>query len=311
MRVSTSRLAGIPTTPARELIALAVLLLVVTPNLWLAARSVGLILGGEPAVDWQQYVEASHRVWAGGNLYEVAGAYGFRYSPLFAGLMTVLAPLGVVGWRLLHFAAAIALPTWPMRLLVLASWPFWYDVQTGNLVTFVVLAAAWALRGSRVGTAAFLLMTMLVPRPLMIPVAAWLLWRRPWSRLPFAIALVAQAGAVLALGWASGWLGMLVNSSTETLLPSNVGPSRFIGYWWIVIGIPVAVWLTVKGRVGWAALAANPYWLPYYLLMPVLELGRPTRVKIEARHREQDQPLAAVLGQRNGDAERHQPRTIR
>ena len=47
---------------------------------------------------------------------------------------------------------------------------------------------------------------------------------------------------------------------------------------WLLIGVPLATWLTVKGRPGFASLAASPYWLPYYLLFLLLELPR-SRVK--------------------------------
>lgn len=85
----------------------------------------------------------------------------------------------------------------------------------------------------------------IVPRPLMIPVAAWLLWTRP----------VAAGG--------------------DVAIPSNVGPSRFIGIPWLLVGVPLAAWLTLRGRLGVAALAASRYWLPYYLLFPIVELGGP------------------------------------
>jgi hypothetical protein len=275
--VAVRRPCGISITPVRAVLALAVVVLVMAPNLWLAARSIGLVFGGAPAVDWQQFVVASHRSWVGGELYAITGDYAYRYSPLFAMLLTVLVPLGVVGWRLLHLAAALALPNWPMRVVALASWPFWYDVQTGNVLIFIVLAGAWAVRGNRWGSAGFLLLTLLVPRPLMIPVAAWLLWKQPRWRWPVVLGAVAQLLIVAVLGWGNGWLGTLVNASSDALLPSNVGPSRFIGQWWLVIGIPMGAWLTVRGRVGWAALVASPYWLPYYLLMPILELVSRTR----------------------------------
>jgi hypothetical protein len=273
MSVSARRFGGISITPVRSVLALAVVVLVVTPNLWLAARSIGLVFGGAPAVDWQQYIVASQRFWAGGELYAITGDYAYRYSPLFAALLTVLVPLGVVGWRLLHVAAALALPNWPIRVVALVSWPFWYDVQTGNVLIFIVLAGAWALRGNRWGTGGFLLLTLLVPRPLMIPVAAWLLWKQPGWRWPLVFGAVAQLLIVAVLGWGNGWLATLLNASRDSLLPSNVGPSRFVGQWWVAIGIPLAIWLTVRGRVGWASLAASPYWLPYYLLMPILGLA--------------------------------------
>ena len=249
--------------------------LVAAVNLYLAGRSIGLILGGEPAVDWEQYVEAARRLRSGGDLYEIAHDYVSRYSPLFAAFFGLIAPIGLGAWRLLHLVAALALPSWPMRLIVLVSWPFWYDVQTGNLLTFVFLAAAWAVRGNRLAIGIYLLLFILGPRPLMLPVAAWLLWQRPEWRLPFATALVAHAAAVFGLGWAEGWIGSLVAATEDASLPSNVGPSRFVGTIpWLVVGLPLAAWLTWKGRVGWASLAASPYWFPYYLLFAALEADR-------------------------------------
>jgi hypothetical protein len=270
--LSASRAGIVP------LLALAVaggLLLAV--NLYLTTRSIALISDGALAVDWVQYVESANRL-GHPNLYAITDSYAYRYSPLLAALFGLLAPLGVIGWRLLHVAAALALPSWPMRLVVLLSWPFWYDVQSGNFLTFIVLAAAWAIRGSRVGTAAFLLLTLLVPRPLMLPVAAWLLWQRPAWRAPFAIAALAQVALVFVTGMADDWLRTLINAGSDALLPSNVGPSRFIGNAWILIGLPFAAWLTKIGRLGLASLAASPYWLPYYLLMAALELAPSKRL---------------------------------
>ena len=259
-------------TPARAVVAVTLLILVVTPNVWLALRSIGVILAGRPAVDWNQYLDASRRFADGGDLYAVTATYGYHYSPFLAPVFGLLAPLGMVSWRFLHLAAAAALPTWPMRLLALASWPFWFDVEAGNLLIFVVLTAAWALRGSRLAGFLYLVLLVLIPRPLMIPVAVWLLWRNQNLRWPFAIVLMAHSAAVLLAGFGGPWLLAMLASSGDVANWSNVGPSRFIGSWWLLIGIPLAIWLTSRGRVGWASLAASPYWLPYYLLMPLLEL---------------------------------------
>ena len=249
--------------------------LLASVNLWLAAREIGIVFGGAPAVDWDQYVQAAGRFAASGDLYAVTETYAYRYSPFLAAVFGLLGPLGTVAWRLLHVAAAMALPTWPLRLLTLVSWPFWYDVETGNVMVFILLAAAWALRGSRVATGIFLVLTFLLPRPLMLPVAAWLLWQRADWRVPFAAAFAVHAVAVLATGWAGPWLGTLVAAGADASLPSNVGPNRFIGTVpWLAIGIPLAAWLTWRGRIGLASLAASPYWLPYYLVMPLLELVR-------------------------------------
>jgi hypothetical protein len=255
-------------------LVLAAIILILTPNIWLAGRSIGIILNNGPAVDWSQYVEAASRFWNGGELYAWTTNYGYHYSPLLAPLFGLLAPLGALGWRAVHVIAALALPSWPMRLVVLISWPFWFDVEAGNIVTFMLLAAAWALRGNRVAGIVYLALLVMVPRPLMLPVAAWLLWRQPSLRWLFVGLFVAHALVVLASGWGPEWLNALVLASHDVLSPVNIGPSRFIGAWWLVLGGPLAAWLTVRGHVGWASLCASPYWLPYYLLMPVLELHR-------------------------------------
>ena len=248
--------------------------LLLSVNLYLAARSIGFIVAGAQAVDWVQYVEAAGRL-DGGDLYAVSDTYAYRYSPLLAPVFGLLAPMGTLVWQGLHIVAAVALPSWPLRLATLISWPFWYDVETGNVMVFILLAAAWALTGSRLATGAYLLLAILIPRPLTLPVAAWILWKRPQWRLPFAAALAAHALAVLAIGWGPEWIGTIIAAGRDADLPSNVGPSRFIGTLpWLVIGLPLAAWLTWRGRVGLASIAASPYWLPYYLIMPLLELVR-------------------------------------
>jgi hypothetical protein len=158
---------------------------------------------------------------------------------------------------------------------VFASYPFWFDVQTGNLMTFVTLAGLLALRGSRAATAAFLVLAVLVPRPLMLPLAAWLLWHRPATRLPFVVFFVAHAVVVVWLGYGQDWLAALTDVNAELANAYNFGPSRFIGEWWIPIGLALAAWLTWRGNLGFASLVISPYWLPYYFLMLVLEAAPP------------------------------------
>jgi hypothetical protein len=178
----------------------------------------------------------------------------------------VIVPMGLLAWRLVHIVAALAMPSWTMRLLLLASWPFWFDVSLGNVLTFVVLAAAWALRGNRIAGMAFLALTLLIPRPLMFPVAAWLLWRQPGLRVPAVVMAVVIGGLTLATGLTGEWIGVLAGSTSEIEWMFNVGPSRWLGAWWLVAGVPLAAWLAWKGRVGLASLAVSPYLLPYYLM---------------------------------------------
>jgi hypothetical protein len=159
---------------------------------------------------------------------------------------------------------------------LLVSYPFWYDVNTGNLMVFVVLAAAWAFRGSATATGIYLGLCLLVPRPIMLPLLAWLLWQRPAWRWPFVgmVALVLLTAA--PTGYLPDWIGSLVGSGvTEVANDFNLSPSRFVGVAWLVVGVPLAAWLTVRGRLGWASMAISPYLLPYWVQMLGLELVRP------------------------------------
>jgi hypothetical protein len=258
--------------PLRLALSAALGVLVVAPNLWLAWRSIRLILDGAPAVDWLQYVAASSRFSDPSALYAVTGDYAYHYSPFLAPIFGLLAPIRVVGWRVLHIAAVALLPTWPMRIVGILSWPFWYDVETGNILVFVVVLAAWALRGNRPAAIGYLALLILVPRPLMIPIGLWLLWQQPALRVPFVGLLIVHSTAVLVGGWGPDWLMALQASSSDVLNPSNIGPSRLVGGWWLIIGLPLAAYLTFRGRLGWASLAASLYWLPYYLLVLLLEV---------------------------------------
>lgn len=247
--------------------------LLIAVNLWLAMRSLDLVLRGAPAVDWAQYVEAGQRILSGEHLYEDTWTYGYRYSPVLAYAFSALGALGEGLWRVLHIVAVLSMPSWRMVAIAALSWPFWYDVETGNTITFVVLAAAWAIRGSDLATGTYLALLLLIPRPLAVPVAAWLLWKRPRWRVPFVAMFVIHAGAVLATGWGHEWLAIMLASPEIYTSPTNLSPSRFIGLWWMVVAIPLAIWLTIRGRLGWASLAASPYLHPYYWLMAVLEVA--------------------------------------
>jgi hypothetical protein len=245
-----------------------------------------LVAAGSVAFDWRIFVEAGERFHAGSpDLYEVSELYSFRHSPVLAMLMPGIAWIGVIGIRLVTVVCALALPTWPMRLLALGSWPLAMDLQHGALIALIVLAAAWALNGSRVAAVAFIVLALLSPRPLMIPIAAYLLWQQPWLRAPTAALAVAHVAAVVATGYGDDWVRMLTSASTDMLVsPFNLSPSRFIGLAWLALGVPLAAVLMWRGRPGLAALAVSPYVLPHYLLLVLLELGpRAERREAEPR----------------------------
>lgn len=242
----------------------------------------GLVAEGSVAFDWRIFVEAGERAWAHSpDLYEITPTYSFRHSPLLAYAMPAVAWVGTLGIRLLTVAAAVAMPTWPMRLLALASWPFAMDVQHGALITPLVLAGAWALRESRPAGIAFIAIALLSPRPLMLPVVAFLLWRQPWLRIPTLVMTVASIVGVLATGYADDWLTVLTSRGLDPYgAPLNLSPTRLIGSWWIPLGLAAAAWLTYRGRPGLAALAMSPYVLPHYLLFGLLGLDASRKPRV-------------------------------
>ena len=232
--------------------------------------------------DWYPYwVEAGRRVF-GDDLYTWAGEGSYRYSPLLAYFFAAVMPIGYWGWTILHFVALLALPR-RVALVAVVSFPFWQDVYNGGVMTFILVAAVAALSGSRIGTVAFLALCLLIPRPLMLPVLAWLLWKRPESRLMLVAVGIVQVMLILASGWGPAWVEALIRVGAQPVGgPADLGPARIIGMAWVPIGLALAAWLTGKGRLGLASLAASPYWLGYYGVMLLLELMPPVGANREA-----------------------------
>jgi hypothetical protein len=262
--VGGTRRVTIPRWTTRQ-IALA---LVAVPYLILSAVIVALLfLDGEP-FDWWTFEQAAGRVWDGA-LYQWGAAspygseqpYAYRYGPLYAALMAPFTVLGLGLWRVLHVVVLAFLP-WRVALIVLIFPPFWFDVQHGNVLTFAFVAGWLALNGNRWGTLAYFALLVMVPRPLMLPVAAWIVWQRPAWRLP-------------ALGFAMVGLAQLAYPGFIGALVRSAGASDVHGVLWslpLFVGLPLGAWLTRKGRLGLASLAVSPYVLPYYGVMLLLEL---------------------------------------
>ena len=256
----------------RRALVLSVIALAVVGNL------IGLFtiaIDHAHAFDWNIYVEAARR-FPLGTLYDWHHPYFYRYAPQFAPLLGLLTGVGLTTWRLGHFLALAALPSRRLALLLLVSYPFWFDVTTGNLMVFVLLAAAWAYRGNNVATGVYLALCVLVPRPIMVPLLAWILWKRPSWRLPFLGIAGLGLLAALPTGYLPEWIGSLFRSATDEIHNDfNLSPSHILGEAWLLVGVPLAAWLTLRGRVGWASMAISPYLLPYYVQMLGLELVQP------------------------------------
>lgn len=260
---------GLPSLQLAALLAAAAAL-----SLYSIIPLVEAVFTGYYAFDWENFIEAASRVGTG-TLYEFEYPYAFRWSPVAAWILgfVTLTPLWL--WQVLHVAVLPFLRSWWLVAVCLITFPLWFDIQTGNLMIFIAVTGSWALRGNGPATALFLALTLLVPRPLMIPLATWILWNRPQWRLPFLLLFVAHAAIVVASGYAAEWLDALFRVGPELTSDFNYGPSRFIGLVWVPIGLALALWLTWRGRLGLASVAISPYWLPYYFLMMLLEFVRP------------------------------------
>lgn len=262
-----SVLAGVPVA-VLALVAIALVPLVAINAVGLAQTALWLVRHGGAGGDWEVLSQLT--------LADPYAVPGYRWSPPAAWLWsTLIYPLGLPLWQLLHLAALALVRDWRVIVLALVSWAFWQDLANGNLMVFVLLAAWWTLRGSRAGTVGFLALSVLVPRPLMLPVLAWILLKKSWARPWFGgIAIV-----VIALSLASGQMGpwlerLFVTGQSELVTIWNIGPSRLIGAAWIPAGFGLAAVLAAKGWLGMASVVISPYLFPYYMLMALLDVPR-------------------------------------
>jgi len=222
--------------------------------------------------DWAIYVEAGHRAGTQ-SLYRWDQTYAWSYSPIMAYVFGVLTPIGYAGWTILHVVALAALRNPWLAFVSLISWPFWVDIYNGNTMVFVFVAAAMALRGSTTGTLAYMILSLMMPRPLMLPLLAWIVWRRPEWRARSVVVLLLYGGLLLLSGQGIAWLHALTSVGDAVAVSArDIGPSLLLGTWWLVFGGLLAIVLTAYGRVGLASIAVSPYWLPQYLMMVLLEM---------------------------------------
>ena len=257
-------------------LGLGAISLFVASNLLMVAVQIAVILAGSDAVDWLTYVAATER-FGEGTLYEPGEWwYGWRYSPIAVFPFMLVAPLGETAWRLLLGLSLVGLPG-RARFLALASYPFWFAIHAGSLIVPTVVVAYLAMRGHRWAVGTFLVLTLLVPRPLMFPIAVWILWKQPAWRWPFVALFLGHAAALFATGYGDEWLAVLTTvGPAEVMQGFNVAPSALVGLWWLVLALPLAVWAFSVRRPAMAGLLLQPYWLPYYLLI-LLADALPTR----------------------------------
>ena len=240
--------------------------------------NVGLLLymherPGPQNVDW--------RLWEalrGGPMYSAeSGGIPFVYSPLAGYALIGVTYLGYWAWFAAHVAVLWLLRFSPLLVLLVAvSWGWWSDAMMGNAFVFVFVAGVLAFRGSKGWALAFMALSCLMPRPVQVPLALWLLWTMPAIRWA-TVGIVAANVVLIALsGLGPAWIAALRNLSASDIA-IDLGPTVFFGAWWFIVGLPLAAWLTWKRRPGWAGLALTPYTLPQYLLMPFIDHARSDR----------------------------------
>ena len=181
-------------------------------------------------------------------------------------------PIGFVGFAILHFIALLALRDLVLIVVFLGSFPFWHDTLLGNVNMFGVVAGVVALRGSRASGLAYIAFVLLFPKPVFVPLAAYLVWQLPNVRVPAALMSTVVVAVTLASGFADDWLVRAINISGDYPYRAwDIGPTRVLGLTWLVVGAPLAAWLTFKRHPGWAGLAVTPYLVPVYAAVLLFE----------------------------------------
>lgn len=260
VRWLTARAAGIPWR-------VVLLASYIGVNLILIPTKVRL----DPALpmDWQTF-SALPAAIADGTIYDLHDAAPFTWSPVAAWIMAGVTMVGYWPWVVAHVAAVLLLRDVRLIGLVLVSYGFWWDTAQGNTLTFALVAGMLALTGSRPAALVYLGLFVLIPRPLMAPLALWLLWSDRSLLRPLAAMAVLHVAIVVISGYGLIWPAAVLRYE----LPEGItiGPTALLGHWWLLVGIPLGLWLAWRGTIGWAGLAVSPYVLPQYVLWPLLDL---------------------------------------
>lgn len=231
--------------------------------------NIGLFLFWRPwelvgSVDWSLW-QTLPRAWADGTLYSQPHDPPYVYSPLAVPVFATIPYLGSA-WIALHVGAVLLLRR-RLATLTLLSVGFWFDAFVGNALVFIFVAGALALRGSRWAAIAYFALSLLMPRPLQVPLVLWLLWKQPGLRWPFAGMLAINIAGVVATGYAWEWFEAV---RAFGIPDYSISLARMFPAW-LVIGPLLAILLLWFGHVGWAGLAVSPYLWPGYLLWPLLD----------------------------------------
>lgn len=211
-------------------------------------------LNGDWAFDFACcYQQAGQRLLDGRDLYDWSATYTFRYSPwaavLFAPLTLFTAEAAAIAWFVVKAAILAGAAWWysepwsgRARVAVVASVLFFpplvHDLVIGNVsvLTFAVLLAL--SRESRAAPPLLGVLMLLAPKPHLLPVAAWLLVRRPRDAgLAMATGAIGLVAGVVLFG-TDPWLGWL-DTFREPLgreFTANIGLSGLFGPIGVIAG---------------------------------------------------------------------------
>lgn len=227
------------------------------------------------------------------TLYDWSDTYTFRYTPLGALAFIPFVPLGeeLASWVWVGIKLIILVGTaawfsrpwmgdrrWLVALLVVSFPPIVHDLMIGNVstITLLVFLAVARWQDARGGIALGLL-TVLMPKPHLLPVLVYMAIRRPRD---FGVASATMAGGVLiglAIFGVEPWLAFLgtLREPLERTFTANVGFSAIFGPAGVVIGviaglIILAAGAAVGGSRGYglsiiAGIVMGPYTFVHYL----------------------------------------------
>jgi hypothetical protein len=227
------------------------------------------------------------------TLYDWSDTYTFRYTPIGALLFAPLVPLSADGaawaWLVVKLGVLALTAIWYSSrwagnqrllviLLVVAFPPIVHDLVIGNVstITVLVLLAVARWQDPRGGIAIGLL-TVLMPKPHLLPVLAYLAFRRPRDFAAAAVTIGAGVLIGLAIFGVDPWLAFFdtLREPLERTFTANVGWSALLGPLGVLIGIAIGVVVFVAGvRMGGArgyglsilaGILAGPYTFIHYL----------------------------------------------
>ena len=240
------------------------------------------------------YQQAAERALSDpATLYHWSDTYTFRYTPIGALPFAPLVPLSeeAAAWTWLVFKLGVLALTafwfssrWTgakrigAALLVLAFPPIVHDLVIGNVSTITVLALLAVMRWEDPrGGIVIGLLTVLMPKPHLVPVLAYLAVRRPKDFLASAVTMGAGVAIGLLIFGIDPWLEFIgtLREPLERTFTANVGWSGLLGPAGVVVGVAIGVVVFVLGvRMGGArgyglsilaGILAGPYTFIHYL----------------------------------------------